>query len=76
MFAVPFFLLLVLLLLLQVILVQLVLGPGVHFLWQERLQSKPKGKVNDVLIGEQLLSTPQTRVKSLTIHRRHLQGKQ
>lgn len=43
MFAVPLFLLLVLLLFIRVVLVQLVLGAGVHFLRQEGLQSKPKG---------------------------------
>ena len=60
MLAVPFFLLLVLLLFVRVILVQLVLGPGVHFLWQEGFQSEPKENVvvffffsiNDVFLGE------------------------
>ena len=45
MLAVPFFLLLVLLLFVRVILVQLVLGPGVHFLRQEGFQSEPKENV-------------------------------
>lgn len=58
MLAVPFFLLLVLLLFVGVVLVQLVLGPGVHFLWQEGFQSEPKENVVffffsiDVFLGE------------------------
>ena len=69
MLAVPFFLLLVLLLFVRVILVQLVLGPGVHFLRQEGFQSEPKENVvgffffvllsiNDVFLGETVAFCP------------------
>lgn len=66
MLAVPFFLLLVLLLFVRVILVQLVLGPGVHFLRQEGFQSEPKENVvgffffsiNDAFLGETVAFCP------------------
>lgn len=66
MLAVPFLLLLVLLLFVRVILVQLVLGPGVHFLRQEGFQSEPKKNVGffffffsiDVFLGETVAFCP------------------
>ena len=91
MLAVPFFLLLVLLLFVRVILVQLVLGPGVHFLRQEGFQSEPKENVvgfffvllsiNDVFLGETVAFALRIHVKSFTMNqvlsgdRPTLQGK-